>query len=178
MDTLGSIFENLTRNHFAQVGGIILGILTYLVEPTAAFYALWIAVAMDLVTRIAAQSVKHGGLIEATRKCQVSSRKMFHGTAIKITSYFFMLVIANQSKYIVEIEAVPIIFSTIIYSILFLVEVHSIIENLIDAGAEDLRPLLLRFQKEKEKAIQGGGDMLNDIHENQMGGGSNGGPTI
>lgn len=163
MDTLVNIFDSVLKNHFAQFGGVVMGVIVYLVDPTAAFYALWISVAIDLFTRIVAQSVKHGGFWAATKSRNITSSEMFRGTSIKIIAYFFMLVLAHQSKYIVDIEAVPILFSSIIYSILFLVEVHSIIENLIDAGAEDLRPLLLRFQKEKENAINAAGDVLSDI---------------
>ncbi|GBF35480.1 hypothetical protein DCCM_4609 [Desulfocucumis palustris] len=163
MDNLYNLFTNIINNHAAQLGGIFLGVLTYLVAPTAAFYALWIAVVIDLLTRLVALSVKYGGFWQATRQSQISSKKMFHGTAIKIAAYFFMTVLAHQSKYIVEIEAVPVLFSSIIYCLLFLVEVHSIIENLIDAGAEDLKPLLLRFKREKTRVMQGGKDTLDDI---------------
>lgn len=163
MDYLTGIFGSVFKNHIAQAGGVIIGAVTYLVAPTAAFYALWIAVFMDLLSRIFAQSSKNGGFWQATKGKHIQSNLMFRGTAIKIVAYFFMTVLAHQSKHIVEIEAVPIVFSTIVYSILFLVEVHSIIENLIDAGAEDLRPLLLRFQKEKEKAVGATEDIISDV---------------
>lgn len=167
MDSLYSLLMNILNNHAAQLGGILLGVLTYLVAPTAAFYALWIAVFIDLLTRLVALSVKYGGFWQATKQSHISSKKMFHGTAIKTIAYFFMTVLAHQSKYIVEIEAVPIFFSSIIYCLLFLVEVHSIVENLIDAGAEDLKPLLFRFNREKAKAMQGGSNLLNDICNNK-----------
>ncbi len=80
-----------------------------------------------------------------------------------------MTVLAYQSKYIVSIEAVPVLFSSIIYCILFLVEVHSIIENLIDAGAEDLKPLLLRFRRERDKMVGSAGDILSDVTGGESG---------
>lgn|GEM_PF-3480163 len=174
-DALKHMFERISD---LWVWGFLLGALTYLVEPTAAFYALWVAVFLDLITKVVALAAKNDGLIAATRMRVINSHTMFYRTFIKVLAYFTMTVLAHQSKAIVEIEAVPIIFSTIIYSILFLVEVYSIIENLIEAGAEDLRPLLLRFQKEKQKAIEGSGDLLNDIYENTVKGEDTSGPTI
>ncbi len=165
MDNLTNLFNNIIINHAAQLGGVVLGIFTFLVAPTAAFYALWIAVLMDLLNRIVAQSIKYNGFWQATKQSRISSKKMFQGTAIKTIAYFFMTVLAYQSKYIVEIEAVPIFFS----SMLFLVEVHSIIENLIDAGAEDLKPLLLRFNNEKIKAVRGAGDLVSINNSNKKG---------
>lgn len=174
-DALKHMFERISD---LWLWGFLLGVLTYLVEPTAAFYALWVAVFLDLITKMAALAYKNGGLIAATKAKVINSHTMFYRTFIKVLAYFTMTVLAHQSKAVVEIEAVPIIFSTIIYSILFLVEVYSIIENLIEAGAEDLKPLMLRFQKEKEKVIEGSGDLISDIHENKMKGGGGGGPTI
>lgn len=153
-----------------RLWGLLLGVLTYLVDPTAAFYALWVAVLFDLLTKIVALAVKNGGLVRATRERIINSHTMFYRTFIKVLAYFTMTVLAHQSKAIVAIEAVPIIFSTIIYSILFLVEVHSIIENLIEAGAEDLKPLLMRFEREKQRAVEGAGDMIQQVHDTKMSG--------
>jgi hypothetical protein len=52
LETINRIYSN----HAAQVGGIFIGLITYLVEPTAAFYALWIAVVLDLVSRLFAEA--------------------------------------------------------------------------------------------------------------------------
>lgn len=153
METLDHIFENLVRNHAAHIWGALVGVITYLVEPTAAFVALWIAVAMDLVSRVIAQASKYGGYWKATKNGHIQSKKMLTGTAIKIVAYFFMTVLAYQSKYIVSIDAVPVLFSCIVYGILFWVEVQSIAENFLDAGVEEFRPLLIRIKREKDQMV-------------------------
>ena len=160
MEQFRHIYEGIANNWLT---GLVLGFFAYLVQPTAAFYALWVAVALDLLTKIVALSYGSGGFFRAIQCQNLNSQTMFRKAFVKILAYFTLTVIAYQSKYIVAIEAVPILFNTIIYSILFLVEVHSIIENLIAAGCEDLKPLLMRFEKEKEKAIQGTGDVISSI---------------
>lgn len=160
MDSLKHIYEGII-NHWLT--GIVLGCFAYLVKPTAAFYALWIAVGFDLLTKIVALSYQAGGFLKAIKTQHLNSQTMFRKAFVKVLAYFTLTVIAYQSKYIVAIEAVPILFSTIIYSILFLVEVHSIIENLIGAGCDDLKPLLIRFERERQKAIEGTGNIVNDV---------------
>lgn len=152
MEFIRHLFERIADHWF---WGLLLGVLTYLVQPTAAFYALWIAVGLDLLTKITALSYGSGGFLKALKTQKLNSHTMFQKAFVKVLAYFTLTVVAYQSKYIVAIEAVPILFSTIIYTILFLVEVHSIIENLIAAGCDDLKPLLMRFEKEKQKAIEG-----------------------
>jgi len=160
VEQLREIFSKMA-DHW--LWGTVLGIITYLVEPTAAFYALWIAVFLDLVSKVVALAVKHGGLIRATKLKVIDSHTMFYRAFLKVLAYFSMTVLAHQSKAIVGVESVSIAFSTIIYCILFLVEVYSIIENFVEAGVEDLRLLLIRFKREKEKIIEGEEDLVCDM---------------
>ncbi len=151
MDEITTWLHKLWSHDAAKVWGIILGLLWYLVEPTAAFVALWIAVASDLFTRLLAEAVKAGGFLVAIQTGRIRSRKAFTRTAVKIVGYFILAVVAHQSKSVVQIEQISILFSAIIYSFLFLVESISIVENLVDAGLDSLNPLLLRFRRERER---------------------------
>ena len=166
MEQIRNICNGLADNWLC---GLILGFCAYLIQPSAAFYALWIAVGLDMLTKLVALSYGSGGFLAAVKTQRLNSKTMFQKAFVKIIAYFTLTVIAYQSRYIVDIEAVPILFSTIIYSILFLVEVHSIIENLIGAGCEDLKPLLMRFEREKQRAIEGTGNIVSDICTNAAG---------
>lgn len=166
MDSIRSMWEGIANT---WLYGLVLGFFTYLIQPTAAFYALWIAVGLDMLTKIVALSYGCGGFIAAVRSQRLNSQTMFRKALIKILAYFTLTVVAYQSRYVVAIEAVPILFSTIIYCILFLVEVHSIIENLIAAGCDDLKPLLMRFENEKKRAIEGTGNIVSDVVQTRSG---------
>jgi len=144
-------FNRILENQVAQLFGIILGVIIYLVNPSATFYALWISVMFDLISRLFAETKKHGGFIQAVKKRHIQSNKIFRGTAVKITAYFFMCVLANQSKYIFPYDAAAL-FSTIVYSILFLVEVWSMAENFQEAGVLELR-WISRFSQKKLKEL-------------------------
>lgn len=163
LEQLRDLFQNICNNWF---GGLLIGLFSYLIEPSAAFYALWIAVALDFMTKMVELSYGCGGYLNAVQTQRINSQTMFRKGFVKILAYFVLMVVAYQSKYITTVESVPIIFSSIIYGMLFLVEVHSIIENMIGAGCDDLRPLLMRFEKEREKAINGSGNLISDVITN------------
>lgn len=163
MDQIRHLYHGIADN---WLGGLLIGFCAYLIKPSAAFYALWIAVGLDLLTKIVQLSYGSGGFIKAIQTQRLNSKTMFQKAFVKIIAYFTLTVVAYQSKYIIAIEVVPILFSTIIYSILFLVEVHSIIENLIAAGCDDLKPLLMRFENEKKKAIEGAGNVVSEVVTN------------
>ncbi|NLB52095.1 MAG: phage holin family protein [Syntrophomonadaceae bacterium] len=135
--TVGKIAANAISNPLAWLGGFLIGVITYLVQPGAAFFALWIVVACDLVSRLITESASHGGFIRAIREGHIQSDKACKGTMMKITAYFFMCVIANQSLQIFPWVSAAELFSNIVYSILFFVEVLSIAENFMEAGVEE-----------------------------------------
>jgi len=144
----------------AWLGGFLIGVVSYLVEPGAAFYGLWIVVACDLVSRIITESVNHGGLFTAIREGHIRSDKAMQGTFIKIIAYFIMCVIAAQATRIIPYETASGLVSNIIYSVMFFVEVLSIAENFIEAGVEEFS-WLARFSKKKLKDIVDDGDSVD-----------------
>lgn len=136
--TLNKISTALS-DPLAWLAGFIIGVLTYLVQPGAAFYALWIVVACDLVSRIVTESVNHGGLIAAIKGGHIRSDKALQGTSIKIVAYLIMCVLAAQATRIIPYETASGLVANVIYSVLFFVETLSIAENFIEAGVEEFR---------------------------------------
>ena len=149
----GETFANIYQNHIAQVGGFFVAAFVFLVgQPTAAFYALWVAVILDLISRLFAESKNHGGFIRAVKERHIQSDKIFRGTAVKIVAYFFMCVLAHQSTYICQYDAPAAFFGTVVYSILFLVEVWSITENFQEAGVKSFS-WISKFSKKRLEQI-------------------------
>lgn len=154
----GMIFDSVAKagtNYAAQCWGCVLGFFIYLVDPGAAFAALWVAVVLDLLSRIFAEAKSHGGLYRAAKEGHIRSDKMLCGTMAKIVAYFFMCVLANQSKHIFGHDAPAEMFSTVVYSILFLVEVWSMCENFEEAGVNSFS-WISRFAKNKLETLAGG----------------------
>ena len=80
--------------------------------------------------------------MKAVRSCTISSNRLWEGTKIKIFSYLIVAILAGLSYRVVQLEQLSIFFATVVYSIIFLREAQSILENLCDAGA-DLKWLLI-----------------------------------
>lgn len=165
--TFGKITTSLS-DPLAWLGGVLLGGLTYLVQPGAAFYGLWIVVACDLVSRILTESVNHGGLIKAIQEGHIRSDKAMQGTFIKIVSYFIMCVIAAQATKIIPYTTASGLVANIIYSVLFFVEVLSIAENFIEAGIQEFQ-WFKRFSNKKLKEICGNDDTTTKTNSNESG---------
>ena len=147
----------ITRNH------------NFLVEPGAAFFALWIVVGMDLISRLITESSNHGGFYKAVKGGHISSDKALHGTMMKIIAYFFMCVIATQSFKIFPWESAAELFGNIVYSILFFVEVLSIAENFMEAGVDEFK-WVKKFSNKKLKEMCEEDDTYNYYNYGNHGG--------
>ena len=153
----GKIISALSEP-LAWAGGILFGIISYLVQPGAAFYALWVVVALDLVSRLITESVNHGGFFKAVRDGHIQSDKACKGTMMKIVAYFFMCVIATQSIRIFPWQTAAELFGNIIYSVLFFVEVLSIAENFMEAGVEEFNWLKKLANKKLKETCDDGSE--------------------
>jgi len=151
----GNTFDKIFSNHLAQLGGFLLGALCYLVDPGAPLYALWIAVILDLIARMFAEAKNHGGFYLAVVEGHIRSDAMFQGSAVKITAYFFMCIIAAQGKYVFSYDTAAQFFGSVIYSILFLVELWSMAENFREAGVETFAWISLFSKKKLENLCDG-----------------------
>lgn len=148
-------YSKMLSNHLAQLGGFLLGALCYLVDPGAPLYALWIAVVLDLISRIFAEAKNHGGFYLAVKGGHIRSDEMFRGTAVKIVAYFFMCVVAAQGKYVFGYDSAAQFFGNVVYSILFLVEVWSMGENFQEAGVETFAWINMFSRKKLENLCEG-----------------------
>jgi len=119
----------------------------YLVEPDAAFLAVLIAVMLDLVSKLMAISAQKGGFVPAVASGELSSKKAFRGTFVKLIAYFCLGILGAQVQYVVQTEVAAILSRTLIYGFLFAVESISVLENLVAAGLKELSPLLARLRE-------------------------------
>lgn len=136
--------------------------ITYLMFPDKSFIAwciaLWVAVVLDLFTRWFAIFMKNGGIIRSIKTKAWSSDAMYHKTSVKIVSYLVIQILAGLSMRFVGMAYINNAVATVIYSFLFFREFASNIENLIDAGADYLQPLLFWVKKKEDEVIPKGDD--------------------
>jgi hypothetical protein len=114
-----------------------------------------------LLTRWYAIFKKAGGIKKAFKTKAWNSHDMYQKTSMKIISYLVIQILAGLSIRFVDIPYISNAVATVIYAFLFFREFTSNIENLIDAGADYLKPLLF-WVKKKEK------DVLKKEEENNV----------
>lgn len=147
----GLEWERLCQVNFKPVWAFLFAVFNYLICPNAAYMpaitAVWVAVLLDLLTRLFANSRNAGGFLIAIKAGAISSDTLFTRTVVKVVAYLCLQILAGLSMRVIPLEQVSIAAATIIYSFLFIRESTSVVENLIEAGAEDLKPLLFWLKK-------------------------------
>ena len=137
--------------------GCAIGALNYILFPDDAFLtaamAVGIAMLLDIVTKYVALSTKAGGFLKAIKKHEIRSDSLWHGTRIKLFSYLTVAILAGLSYRVVQLETVSIFFATVVYSILFLREAQSILENLCDSGA-DMKWMLVWTKRKQAQVLE------------------------
>lgn len=150
--------DRLLQINFKPVWAFLFAVFNYLICPNASYMpaiaAVWAAVILDILTRLFANSRKNGGFINAVRERAISSDTLWNRTAVKVVAYLSLQILAGLSMKVLPLEQLSIAVATIVYSFLFLREFTSVVENLIEAGADDLKPLLFWLRK-KESTLTG-----------------------
>lgn len=129
----------------------------YILFPDAAYIpaagALGGAVILDIITKYYALGKRNGGILAAFRTHKINSESFWEGTKIKLFSYLSIMILAGLSVRVTMLDKVAVFLATVAYSIMFLRESQSVMENLIDAGATWLEPLLNWTKRKQEKVL-------------------------
>lgn len=156
--------------------GFLWSAITYVLFPEEAFKTALKAVAivmfLDVITKWYAICRNNGGYKKAVKSKKLYSKSMWEGTSVKLFSYLVVSILAGLSYRVVFLEQASVFLATFIYSMLFLRDAQSCIENLIDAGA-DLGWLQLFVRGKQDKILKDEGiekdEILKDeeIEENE-----------
>jgi hypothetical protein len=147
-------FIKLTTDHKPLIG-TILGLMHYWMFPEKCFetaaIAVGIMILLDIFTKYVAIANQNDGYRAAVKSKKISSNALWKGTSIKIYSYAIIFLVAGLSYQVTFFKQVSIFLATVIYTVVFLREVQSIVENLNESGA-DLGWLLM-WSRKKEGQI-------------------------
>ncbi|MDY0388320.1 MAG: phage holin family protein [Methanolobus sp.] len=108
---------------------------------------------MDIITKWVAISKVNGGYLNAVKGGMLSSRTMWEGTRTKIFAYLVVAILTGMSYRVVYLQELGIFLASFVYTIMFLREAQSNIENLCVAGA-DLKWLLVFIRKKEREVIK------------------------
>lgn len=100
--------------------------------------AVLILMVLDLITKLFALAKKNGGFRCAIRTRKIASNKFAKGTLDKLIIFGIMMVISGCAYNLMIIKDIAIWFTQAVFTIMFLRDVLSIIENLNDAGVQGL----------------------------------------
>ena len=143
---------------FEMTSVILAGLVTiisYILFPTDAYVpavlALGCAVVLDIITKYYALSVVNGGFRKALKNKAISSHKLWIGTQRKLISYLVIMILCGLSVRVTVLTTVATFLSTSAFSVMFLREAQSCIENLVDAGNTDLLWVLKWLNRRENK---------------------------
>lgn len=135
-------------------GAIIAGI-SYICFPDRAYFlslmAVLAAAGMDIVTKSYSIISRCGGYRNAVKNKQLFSKTLWEGTRRKIISYTSIAILTGLSYRVIYLKEAGVLLGSFVYSVMFMREFQSNIENLVEAGA-DLNWLLI-FTKKKNKDL-------------------------
>lgn len=147
--------KNLFSDVICVVASTVWGCISAFLFPetavlTAAGAVLGIMV-LDLLTKMFALARTNGGLRKAVKKKIINSHRFGKGTLDKLIVFGVMLIVGGFAYRISPVAAVATGFMQTVFSLMFLRDVLSIIENLTDSGISGLGPLKKIFKKKYDE---------------------------
>lgn len=146
---------------------VFLSVIMYVMFPEQAYLTAFCAVlgvmVLDIITKYYAIGCKNGGLRNSIKIKKINSNSMWVGTSRKIFSYLIIFIMVGLSYRVSPVAGVATFLGTVVYSVLFLRECQSILENLDDAGS-DVGWLLSIVKKRKKKILEEEGVIEDDEH--------------
>ena len=137
-ETIKRLFEN---EILVVLGTLWAAIYTFLF-PTAtiatAAVAVLIIMCLDLITKLFAIAKQAGGLRKAFKTRKINSAEFAKGTLDKLIIFGVMLIISGCAYKLMIIETIAIWFTQTVFTVMFLRDVLSILENLHDSGIQGL----------------------------------------
>ena len=109
------------------------------------------AILLDIITKYYALAKPHGSVVKAIKVGAINSETFYEGTKKKLISFLVLMILCGLSVRVVPISQVAVFSGTLVYTVMFLRECQSILENLLQAGHDDigwLLPVLKRKERE------------------------------
>jgi len=136
---------------------LLVSIITFIMFPEGTYLTAFCAVLgvmlLDILTKYYAIGCNHGGIWKSIKGKFINSNDMWVGTSRKIFTYLIIFIMVGLSYRVSPVAGVASFLGTVVYSVLFLRECQSILENLNDAGS-DVGWLLAIVKKRKNKILE------------------------
>ncbi len=169
---VGSYISKLFENHILVALSAIGAFLYSFFFPEEQYLYSTLAVlgmmALDLITKLYAIKKQAGGWKKSIASCKISSQLFFKGTVDKLLVFGVMLIICGFAYRLTLITQIAIWFTQVVFTLMFLRDTLSIIENLRDAGTKSLG-LFEKVVRKKMSEYVDDSDLLDDNDEEAKG---------
>lgn len=156
---ISKLFGNDILVGLAAVGTLFY---SFFFPETAYLYgaiAVLIIMVLDLLTKLFSLSRQAGGARKAFKSGCINSRSFFRGTLDKLLVFGVMLIICGCAYKLTIIAEIAIWFTQLVFTLMFLRDVLSILENLTAAGC-DVGIFKRVVQKKMDECV---GDGINVV---------------
>lgn len=146
---------------------LLASLLIFLVgDITAPFIAIWVLLLLDTLTKLIAISKNYLQTTNFLNAMRLSfldgdiNSKGLRQFVLKCLSYLILMIVANLFAIVVpnlnmfgiDASKLPCSF---IYTFLAITEAMSIVENLVEVGVDNLKPLLFFISKKRDEMTGG-----------------------
>lgn len=153
LDYTKKLFQNEILLALSFVGTLLYRFFfpeqQYLLGAAAVFAIM----ALDLLTKLIALSRRSGGFFKAIKTHKITSAAFAKGTIDKLIIFAVMLIICGCAYRLVVIADIAVWFTQIVFTLMFLRDLLSIIENLSDAGVGGLGPFRKVVKKKMSEFV-------------------------
>ena len=115
--------------------------------------AVLVIMVLDLITKLYALSRQSGGLKKAFIEQKISSNSFYKGTRDKLLVFGILIVVGGCAYRLTGISELGTWFTQLVYTLMFLRDLLSILENLRDAGVGGLRIFEKAVKKKMEEYV-------------------------
>jgi hypothetical protein len=137
---------------------LLWSVISYILFPSDAYYTAAIglggAMILDILTKYYALRKPHGSIKKAIAAGSISSDNFYRGTRKKLISFLVLMILCGLSVRVAPVAGAAVFLSTLAYSVMFLREAQSCVENLLDAGHDELSWLLPVLRRRQKKIIE------------------------
>lgn len=134
------LFDNNCLVAISAIGAFIYRFVFPEPQYLAGAAAVLGVMLLDLSTRLFALARTHGGLKKACVDHIINSHSFGKGTVDKLMVFGIMLIICGLAYRLTIVSAIAVWFTQVVFTLMFLRDVLSIVENLIEAGVQGLGP--------------------------------------
>lgn len=150
-----NLFENCIMVAISAIWAAVAGFIFPEQAIQTAAAAVAVVMILDLVTKLFALARQSKGFIKAIKMRTISSAKFWKGTSDKIVVFIIMLVIGGCAYMISPVTDIATWFMQAIFTLMFLRDMLSIVENLSDAGVSGLGIFKKKIKHKLDEACGG-----------------------